>query len=169
LGSLSRQWADYVTQGNVTRLKMPTIAAALESAGASQGLALVTQSAALIAAAVTVWMIFRRRQDALAIAALLAGCFVATPYALIYDLPLASFAILLALREGHRLDLGWSIGEVAVLLGGYLAPYALFLIGVWRFPIAAVALLLLFVVLARRALATPGRLTQRLDAAASAS
>jgi hypothetical protein len=165
LGALGRQWTDYVAEGNVTRLKMPTIAAGLEGAGASQALALGAQLAALLVVAVTVWVIFRRRRDGLATAALFAGCFVATPYALFYDLPLAAFAILLAVIESQRIGFGWSLGEVAVLLAAYLAPYALFLIGASSFPIGAIAPVLLFAVLARRALVTPGPL----DAAAQAS
>jgi hypothetical protein len=169
LSALSRQWTDYVTEGNATRLKMPTITAALESAGASQGLALAAQAAALLAIAVTVWVIFRRRRDGLAIASLFAGCFVATPYALFYDMPLAAFAILLAVIESERIGFGWNLGEVVVLIVAYLAPYALFLIGISSFPIGTIALVMLFTVLARRALATPGQLAWPLDAAAQAS
>jgi hypothetical protein len=155
LGALGRQWADYIAQGNATRMKMPTLAASLESLGASQSLALGLQLTAALAAAVTVWVLFRRRRSDLAVAALVAGCFVATPYALFYDLPLITFALFLAVRETAGAGSRWTLIEVAVLLVACLSPYALFLIGASPFPVGALALALLFVVLARRAFAQP--------------
>jgi hypothetical protein len=153
--AMRQQWIDYVAEGNTTRLKMPTLAASLEQLGMGADAALAVQLAAFLAVAATIWMIFRRRTDRWARAALLAGCFLATPYALFYDLPALSFAILVAIAEMARTDQAWSLGEAAILLAAYLAPYALFLIGGPPIPFAALALALLFVVLARRALTTP--------------
>jgi hypothetical protein len=154
-----RHWDQYVLIGNATRLKMPTITAGLELAGVGAAPALGLQFAAALIAAGLVWMVSRRRVDRWAIAILLAGGFLATPYALVYDLPCVSFAIVLAIAQMAREDRAWSLLELGVLIAAYLAPYAPFMTGAASIQAGAVAIVLLFAVLARRALAS-----QTLDA-----
>lgn len=152
IGALRTHWDGYVTQGNATRIKMPTITANLEMLGVGPQVAQLVQLAAFGAAAMLVWAIFRRRQDAWALAALLVGCFVATPYALFYDLPAVTFAIVVVVMEMGRADRPWHWAEVLVLLLAFLMPYAQFVDLVLPVPVNGAALVLLFMVIVRRAL-----------------
>jgi hypothetical protein len=148
-----RQWDQYVLTGNETRLKMPTITASLELAGVGASQALCIQFAGFIIAGAIVWILFRRRTDRWAIAVLLVGGMIATPYALVYDLPTVTFAILLAVSQMAREDRAWNTAEASILLLAFLAPYAPFLAGAAPIQASAVVIVLLFAVLARRALA----------------
>ena len=153
IAAMRRHWEGYVTQGNATRLKMPTITANLELMGVGPQVAQIAQIAVLVAVAAVVWICFRRRVDRWAVAVLMVGGFLATPYAFFYDLPTLTFAIVLAVAEMARTNRPWHAAEVAVLLLAFLAPYEPFAAGMLPFPLGASALVLLFIVLARRALA----------------
>jgi hypothetical protein len=150
--ALSRHWSGYVTDGNATRVKMPTVTANLELLGVAPHIAQLVQLAVLVLVAVLVWICFRRRPDRWAMAALVVGGFLATPYALFYDLPAVTFAIVLAVAEVARRQGSWSLAEVLVLLFAYVAPYAQFLVAVLPVPVSGLALILLFAVIVRRAL-----------------
>jgi hypothetical protein len=141
-----------VVAGNATRLKMPTVAASLELAGVSPGLALGLHAATVVAEGAVVWMVFRRGTGRWAMATLLTGCAVASPYAFTYDLPGVSFAILLAVAQMAREDRAWNLLELTVLIAAFLAPYAPFLTGAAAIQAGALSLVLLFAVLSRRAL-----------------
>jgi hypothetical protein len=80
------------------------------------------------------------------------GGFLATPYALFYDLPAVTFAIVLVIAEVARRRGAWSLAEVLVLLFAYVAPYAQFLVALLPVPVSALALILLFAIIVRRAL-----------------
>jgi hypothetical protein len=120
--------------------------------GASPHLAQAAQLVAMAAAAIVVWLVFRKGADRWAIIVLLVGSFLAAPYALFYDLPPVTFAIILAVSEMARANRAWGLAEVLALLFAYLAPYGQFLVGLSPVPISGAALVLLFIVLARRAL-----------------
>ena len=153
IAAMRRHWESYVTLGNTTRLKMPTVSANLELMGLSAQAAQIAQIAVLFAVAAVVWVCFRRRTDRWSVAVLLVGGFLATPYALVYDLPPITVAIVLAVTRMERANRPWRVTEVAVLIFAFLAPYAQFAAGMLPFPIGATALMLLFIVLARRGLA----------------
>jgi hypothetical protein len=148
-----RHWNQYVLTGNETRLKMPTLTASLELAGVGAVQALWIQAAVLLLCVVVVWMVFRRGADRWAFAVLLVASLVSTPYALVYDLPCVTFAILLAVSQMAREDRSWGLAEFVVLLAAFLTPFAPFLTGAASIQVGALALVLLLTVLSRRALA----------------
>ena len=122
--------------------KLPTITENLKLLGLTPSAAEICQLLAAMIAAIIVWRCFRHGITPWAIALLLVGNFIATPYALFYDLPPISFAVLLAVREGP-----WHLAEVMILLLAFVMPYALLVSAV---PLGGLAMLMLFGILARK-------------------
>jgi hypothetical protein len=104
---------------------MPTIAAALREAGLSSGDAAAGQLAAAVLAAAYVWFCYRRRADDIALAALCIATFIATPYALFYDLPAFGAAIVFIVAEKVRAARSWTAGETIMLLIASAMPMSL--------------------------------------------
>ena len=75
------------------------------------------QAAAALLAAAGVWYCWRRGPRRLGVAALLCGCFLATPYAFFYDLPLLAGALVALLAERVEARAAFTLAEVPVLLG----------------------------------------------------
>ena len=132
-----------------------TVTSALRMLGAGPDITNAAQFTAATGAAVAIWFCFRRGFGALPAAALMVGAFLVTPYALYYDLPIVSYAVLVFVmdryRGGERLggvELG-TVGLVLVMPGimGYF-PSQL----PWEIPTLA----MLFVLIVRRALISPG-------------
>jgi alpha-1,2-mannosyltransferase len=135
---------------------MPTVSAALRSAGASPTVLSVAQL--LVAGAVTVTLLalfhHGRRSpapSALDSAALQVGVFLTTPYAFIYDMPMVSAAAvtLAAARLAPGRD--WRPGERVLALTGFCLPMFIFS-GVFKgIPLGPVILIPLFALLVRAA------------------
>ncbi len=70
----------------------PTFASGLRILGLSGGIAMVLEAAVALAATAAIWVVFRRPFSPFAMAAMMAGAFLVTPYAAQYDLPVVSFA-----------------------------------------------------------------------------
>jgi len=130
---------------------MATPAAALTWAGLGPVVARAAQAAISLAAAVAIWRIFRRGVTPLGIAALAVGTFAATPYAFVYDTPLAMAGLLVFVLERRQAGGRMRAGELALCVFAALAPAAVFS-GTLTVPVLPLLLLALFVVIARHAL-----------------
>lgn len=133
---------------------MPTVTAAARQLGASPPLADIAQFAAAALAAGAVWHCFRRGPTPLAAAALFVATFVATPHALVYDMPPIATAVLWLIAEPRRggtaaVPSSFATTEVLIMLAAMLAPIAL-VAGPAGPPIAVAALALLFLLVVRR-------------------
>jgi hypothetical protein len=129
----------------------PTVTAVLTLLGVDSGTAHVAQAVAALAVAAIVWACFRRGVGGLAVAALQAGTFLATPYAFFYDLPMLTNATLAAAKERSG---PMGLAEAAILALSILFPIAMLL--TWRlYPVSVLAIGLLFGLVAWRALRQP--------------
>jgi hypothetical protein len=101
---------------------MTTVGVDLRRAGLPGPIAAAGQAIAALIAAGLVWRCFRRGDRRLAIAALLVGTLLATPYAYIYDLPILAAAVVIVV--GHRLALAlrFASWDVVVLLAPLVLP-----------------------------------------------
>lgn len=105
-----------------TRL-MPTAFVGMLGIGAPSWLAWLAQGALACAAVAGVWRCYRAGPTPTAAAALLAGAFLATPYAFSYDLPMAGMGAVLLVAERLRADpANPPLPEIALLLVLQLAP-----------------------------------------------
>ncbi|MCA0294090.1 MAG: DUF2029 domain-containing protein [Actinobacteria bacterium] len=101
--------------------KMPSMFAALRLVGTPVAWAYAGHAVVAVAAGIAVWLVWRRSSSlALRGAVLMAGTFVANPYAFDYDLVWLSFPIawlaLVGLRDG------WRRGDRTVLVAAWLIP-----------------------------------------------
>lgn len=101
--------------------KMPSTYAMLGLLGTPVGWAYAGQAVVSIAAAVAVWLVWRRT-DSLPLrgAALMTATFLANPYAFDYDLAWLAFPI--AWLAVHCLEHGWRRGDREVLVAAWLLP-----------------------------------------------
>ena len=114
--------AQAATSGGALPLaKMPSVFAMLRLVGVPADWALGVQVVAGVAAAVAVWLVWRRT-DALPLrgAVLMAGTFLANPYAFDYDLVWLAFPIAWLALTG--LADGWRRGDREVLVAAWLLP-----------------------------------------------
>jgi hypothetical protein len=138
---------------------MPTVLANLRQAGWSLPAADLAQAVVSIAVAVFVvrcfWArrfrrrldlqrnpCFKRNSDRLAAAALLAGTFLATPHAFLYDMPMLAAAIALFIEDRIETTAVFSLAEILVLVLATLFP--LVMVSTDTIPIGAVSIGLLF-------------------------
>ena len=119
---------------------MPTVTGNLHLLGAPPPLAAIAQSAAAAAAAAAVFRAFRTGPSRPAIAALLAGAFLATPYALISDLSLPTAAAVLLVQDRFRRGRSFRTAEIAVLALTFWLPYLMIGLAPFAFSAAVVAL-----------------------------
>jgi len=129
-------------------LIMPTVTGNLLALGLSPAATRMVQVAVAIVVAAVVWRCFRRGPATLAVAALLVGTFLATPYALAYDLPAATAAVLLFIGARLRADASFAAGEVAILILALLCPLIMPILGAYL-PVSLVALVLLLALVVR--------------------
>ncbi len=131
----------------------PNISAALRALGAGPHVAAVGQAFTAAGAAITVWFAFRRGVTPLAVALLMTGTYLATPYAVYYDLPMLSYALLLVVADRRTGPDGFSLMELAVLIAGMALPLmlALDLLGApWGLVVPGAVFLLILRRLAAR-------------------
>jgi alpha-1,2-mannosyltransferase len=122
---------------------MPTLTANLQMLGASLTLARPAQAVAAIGVAVIVWRAFRGGVTPRATNLLLAGTFLATPHAFVYDLPMLTGAISGFIAERLRGDAAFNLGEIAILLVGLAFPALMMWAGP-HIPLSSFAELLVF-------------------------
>lgn len=124
----------------------PTVLANLLLLGVPGGIAQAGQVLAACAMAVVTWLAFRRGVTPAAIAVLAAATFLATPHALVYDLPVVTAAALVFAEARIRSGLPFGLAGQLVLLAVLCLP-AVMPWGAW--PISS-PILLAFVVFAFR-------------------
>jgi len=129
-------------------LLMPTVTGNLLSLGVSPAAARPVQAAVAIIVSVIVWRCFRRGPSTLAVAALLAATFLATPYALAYDLPALTAAVLLLIASRLRADAAFGPGEIAILILALMCPLIMPTLGA-HVPVSLIALVLLLGLIVR--------------------
>ena len=133
LASLPRYaaWFDALSVRNL----MPTVTMNLRILGVPDGVASAVQAGVALLAAALVWIAARRFPPGLAIAMASLGTCLATPHAFVYDLPLLTAAVVLAIdARQHR---GFSAGEVGVLVLVLVFPAAMAFGS--RLPLATIA------------------------------
>jgi alpha-1,2-mannosyltransferase len=139
---------------------MPTLTANLQMLGVSLSAARLVQLALAAGVASLIWRIFRSGATSQAANALLAGTFLATPHAFVYDLPMLTGAITGFIAEKLRLDGGCSPPEIAVLVFALAFP-ALMMFAGPHIPLSTLPELLLFGLVLARAKARPEGSTHR--------
>jgi len=136
---------------------MATVTSATLSLGGSLPLARALQGFVALLVAVAVWLGWRRANPGLAEAATLVGAFLVTPYAFVYDSPAAMYGAFLFLRTIRTRGETLAGLELAAVVTTLAAPLFI-LTAVPQHPIAPLAFLALFAVIARRMLRTaPGQ------------
>ena len=123
---------------------MPTVAGNAELLGAGSPAAILLQVAAAGIAAWAIWRAFRNGPGAAATASLLAGSFLATPFALAGDLPLVTGAVLLLVQERALAGETFRTAEVVILGLAIWLPNLM--IGFAPFPLSTAVLGLLLAV-----------------------
>lgn len=109
----------------------------------------------LAVVAVVFWMYRRGPNRPMQAAATAVGAILATPYAYHYDMTVVVLAVITVAREGMKT--GFLAGERILLIIGWFLPVALIGLNILRFPVTPVLLLILFGMMARRALGAAAR------------
>jgi hypothetical protein len=103
---------------------IPTARSDALALGATEQIANLIQAAVTAAAAVAVWITFRRGSGPLAVAALAFASVLAAPYAFLYDLTIVAVAVALIVAERLK---ALSAAELVGLTAVILLPAAMFL------------------------------------------
>ncbi len=122
---------------------MPTITANLQMLGATPTTAQLVQAVAAFGTAIVIWRVFRNGVTPLAIAALLAGTFLTTPHAFVYDLPILTGAVITTIGDRLQSDSSFDFGEIVILVLALAFPAIMIWAGP-HIPISTVPELLLF-------------------------
>lgn len=116
----------------------PTFAAGLRMLGLSPDLIRAVAAVVSLAVMAAIWAMFRRPLSPFALAALIVGAFLVTPYAAFYDLPVVSFAAWAFARAAWRAPGGISVLEAGavglvallpVLERAVAAPWGMIVLG----------------------------------------
>jgi hypothetical protein len=133
--------ADWVTE--VKDRLNPTITSSLNSIGVDLTVARSVQACVAIVVGIIIWISFRHGVTLLAIASLLVGTFLATPYAIVYDMPLLTSAVLLVLRDQEQTNRALTIPELIIFAATLLLP--IIMVATWRPALfRSIPLILLF-------------------------
>jgi hypothetical protein len=121
----------------------PTITSSLTSIGVDLTVARSVQAGVAVFVGVIIWICFRHGVTLLAAAALLVGTFLATPYAIVYDMPLVTSAVLLVLRDRDQTNRTLTIPELIVFAMSLVLPIVM--VATWRPALLrSIPLILLF-------------------------
>lgn len=125
-----------------------TVYLTLLNLGAGRGLAIAAQGLVSVLVMWSTVRLLRRDQGELAIMATLTGLLLATPYALLYDLPLVSTVCLMLLALGDRS--GFLGGELFMVAAAWCLPLLLVLSGGGTSALALSVLVGLLILILRR-------------------
>ena len=129
--------------GSLAYNLMPTITANLQMLGVTPTAARLVQAVAALCTAIVIWRVFRNGVTPLAIAALLAGTFLATPHAFVYDLPILTGAVIMIIGDRLQSHPSFDFGEIVVLILALAFPAIMIWVGP-HVPFSTVPELLLF-------------------------
>src|SRR3954469_19748049 len=104
---------------------MPTVLGALLQLGVERGQAQTAQWAAALVAAIAVAVLYWRGPRPLAGAGLLVAALLATPYAFVYDMPIAATAVIWLVQERRRSGEALYTIEIVAIVFALFAPIAL--------------------------------------------
>jgi hypothetical protein len=105
----------------------PTIPPMLHSLGLPAAAAIGIEVMVAIAVSGTIWRLFRRGVFPPGVAALMAGTFLVTPYAVFYDVPIATYALLVVVSQRRQSACDFTGLEAMVLALIAILPLLLFL------------------------------------------
>ncbi|SNB74492.1 Protein of unknown function [Rhodoblastus acidophilus] len=156
LGSLAFSREAVIEQGGAGWAKMQSVFAAIRALGGAVPLAYAGQTAAaLVCAAVVVWLYARRADPRLAGAALLTGALLSTPYCMDYDM--LAIAPALALLAAVVMERGALPYEKSIMALAFVAPLLARPLGsAAPIPLGALSMAALLAAIARRAARTGG-------------
>jgi hypothetical protein len=121
----------------------PTIISSLTSIGVNLTLARSLQACVAVFVAIIIWICFRGGVTTLATASLLVGTFLATPYAIVNDMPMLTNAVLAVLRDRGQTNRALTIPELIVLALPLVLP--MIMVATWRpAMLRSIPLILLF-------------------------
>lgn len=133
--------ADWVL--GITDRYNPTITSNLTSIGVDLRVARSIQACVAVVVAAIIWICFRRGVTILATASVLVGTFLATPYAIVNDMPMLTNAVLAVLRDRGHTDRALTIAELIVLALSLTLP--VIMVSTWRpAMLRSIPLILLF-------------------------
>lgn len=136
--------------GAVAYNLMPTLTANLQMLGVTLSTARLVQAGAALGIAIIIWRLFRRGVSASSCNALLAGTFLATPHAFVYDLPMLTGAVSGFIADRLRSDAAFGLDEIGILIFALAFPALMMWAGP-QIPLSSLPELLLFgLFLARR-------------------
>ena len=134
----------------------PTITSSLTSIGVDLTVARSVQACVALLVGVIIWIFFRRGVTILAIASLLVGTFLATPYAIVNDMPILTNGVLAVLRDEEQTNRALTIPELIILALSLVLPVIMVL--TWRPAILrSIPLILFFGLMVRRAMQARSR------------
>lgn len=134
----------------------PTITSSLTSIGVDLPVARSVQAGAGIFVAIIIWICFRKGITILATALLFVGTFLATPYAIFYDMPMLTNAVLAVLRDEEQTNRVLTIPELIILASTLILPVVM--LATWRLAmLRSIPLIFFFGLVVWRILRTPGR------------
>jgi hypothetical protein len=108
----------------------PTITSSLISLGVDLSVARAMQACVAVIVAVIIWICFRRGVTILATASVLVGTFLATPYAIVNDMPMLTNAVLAFARDREQTNRTLMMPELIVLALALVLPVIMVL--TWR-------------------------------------
>jgi alpha-1,2-mannosyltransferase len=132
----------------------PTVIEGLRLLGFRQAQAEVGQLVAAVCTAIVIWVCCRRGPMALALAAVMVGAFLVTPYASAYDLPLASYRVLAVVIERHKSNVPFKTVELFILILVMALPVVM-MFHPLHVPWGAIALASLLALIVRSVLLLP--------------
>jgi hypothetical protein len=143
---------DILAQGRLPWAKMPSVYSTLRTLGLSSSYAYTGQFIVAAFVAVTVAWIWRHQPGSKrAIAVLVAGAPLATPY--VFDYDLALLAVPIAILAWDGVERGWRMGEREILILAFFVPAMVSSIAyAYHVQVGSLGLLILFAMATRRAL-----------------
>jgi hypothetical protein len=108
----------------------PTITSNLISIGVDVPVARAVQACVAVLVAVIIWVCFRGGVTILATAALLAGTFLAAPYAIFYDMPMLTNAVYAVRRDADQKNRTLTLPEIVIIVLTLILP--VIMIATWR-------------------------------------
>jgi hypothetical protein len=134
----------------------PTITSSLTSIGIDLTVARTVQTSVAVFVSILIWICFRKGVTALATSLLFVGTFLATPYAIVYDMPLLTNAVLLVLRDEEQTNRVLTIPELIVLASTLALPVIMVI--TWRpATLRSIPLVLFFALVVWRILQSRSR------------
>jgi Glycosyltransferase family 87 len=127
----------------------PTVAGNLHLLGFTDMVANSAQAVAALVVIALVWQCYRTASGRIADAALIAGTFLVTPHAFIYDMPMVTAALCLFVEDRLRTDGRFHAVEFLVMIITSVFPAVMFVLEP-HIPISTICLVMLLAMILRR-------------------